>query len=110
MFSCRNVGQFFVVTTVLIYDIEAQHPQVGRESAKVGVQNKAKDLQLRSQLNDRGDRQRSGSGIHADAVRVLDQIAEVDRHTVDQDEFDFRVWGTPNASITSLIAAGRRKE
>lgn len=94
MFGCRNVGQFFVVTAVLIYDIEAQHPQVGRDSAKVGVQDKAEDLQLRSQLNDRGDRQRSGSGIHAHAVRVLDQIAEVDRRTVDQDEFDFGVRNT----------------
>ena len=71
MSGCRSVGQFFVVTAVLIYDIEAQHPQVGCELAKMGVQDKAKDLQLRSQLNDRGDRQRSGSGIHADAVRVL---------------------------------------
>ena len=53
MFGCRSVRQFFVVTAVLIYDIEAQHPQVGRDSAKMGVQYKGKFLQLRSQLNDR---------------------------------------------------------
>jgi len=112
MFDCRSVCQFFVVTAILIYDIEVQHPQVGHEPAKVGVQDKAdkaKDLQLRSQLNDRGDRQRSGSGIHADAVRVLNQIAEVDRHTLTRMS-STSVCGTRNASITSLIEAVSRKE
>ena len=56
MFGCRSVGQFFVVTAVLIYDIEAQHPQVGRDSAKVGVQASSRAIAVSmSQPRDNGD-------------------------------------------------------
>ena len=83
MLGCRSVSQFFIVTAAPIQDIEAQHSEVRRQPTKMGVQKKAKFLQLRPQRNGRRYVLRGGSGVNADAVAVLHPITEIDGTVID---------------------------